>query len=500
MYGHNCVDSTQETVFEFLDVWHAAEVALGHTPREMRVDAVPNLNTPGLSQPNVLDATSSSCPKQLEGTMNMSHASNVPKTNSLATRMHRTSGQTPPVCNTTYDAALYSMFRRNFRCKSDETKSRVHIHTSKPSDFTRHPPYLFMCPVETLKIHHVTLGEERTEQGVIIGMTSEGKYHIYKDNGKAIIRRDVKPIGEYQMALRGMPPSSVQVDWQETQTEATDVQQPQSLPAPALQAQVPLGQDRQLRSHAQPQAAPPPPAPAKDTRHSPRLASASGASAAIAAAIEAYPESEHVQMFHDLVYQHHGDSVAVECSSLEQLDDARVSLLVAETALIDGHEISSAEFIAACSILSADATSRLEVSKASQTHDVYVKTDSGGYSIHVPQTKVEHSKSPQKDQWKISHGKAHMTIISDPRNYMIKKKTAKEMGGVIAPCVMEDKIKIDKANGHLQEYKSRLCYAQNVVDRVRKKMNKLEYHRLYNSDSDDLSLPSSLGHSLYWSS
>ena len=66
------------------------------------------------------------------------------------------------------------------------------------------------------------------------------------------------------------------------------------------------------------------------------------------------------------------------------------------------------------------------------------------------------------------------------------------MGGVIAPCVMEDRIKIDKATGHLQEYKSRLCYAQNVVDRVRKKINKLEYHRLYNSDSDDLAIKAAL--------
>ena len=613
LYVHNSVDSTQTTVFIFLDLWQSWETALEHKPVELRVDAVPNLNTPEFRQ---------ECARRYnlyvpEAAGNdHEHVARIEAAQDPVTRAADASYNRAnrPGLRFFLRARQYAAVKRNFRCSPNETKSRIHIHTGKPSDFTRHPPLLFFCPVEVIKIDKPILGGERTEQGVVIGLTAEHKYRIFKeDTGKVIIRRDVKPIGEYQMALRGMPPSSVQVNAL-SQTDDADFPPLQLLQPPAAQGRsqllrltpgydpLPEGtpllisfKDEQglwidypckiFKSHPQSNgkvltqvkwddqkwnddpewsarlfdlasqlhrwrqpaepaaAAAPVPAPtvahsavptrafgrgrpirqgvaiskpvttvvaptpltsntpsaaepiaeqAHDNRRSARLASLSGASAAIAAAIEVYPAEEHVELFHNLVYHHHGDAFAIECASIDRLDDARVSLLVAETAIIDGNEISSAEFVDACALLSADASSRLEVSKASQEKDVYIKTPSGGYMLHIPQNKKEHAESPQKDQWKVAQAKAHLTIISDPRNSLVKKRWVKSIDGIIAPWVAEDKAKRDMATGYLIELKTRLCYAQNVVDRVRLKLDKVEYHRLYNCDSDDLAVKAAL--------
>lgn len=101
-------------------------------------------------------------------------------------------------------------------------------------------------------------------------------------------------------------------------------------------------------------------------------------------------------------------------------------------------------------------------------------------------TKKEHDVSPQKVDWGVSHRKAHLAIVDDPRNSMIKVKHAKALGAVIAPCVMEDRAKIDRQTGFLLKLKSRICYDEARATRIKIKIGKQEYHMLYCNDSDDM--------------
>ena len=125
-------------------------------------------------------------------------------------------------------------------------------------------------------------------------------------------------------------------------------------------------------------------------------------------------------------------------------------------------EVSVLESIKACEeimpgVSSMLEISALEVSKASVEADVLIKTpDGNSYVLHVPQNKKEHDVSPQKVDWGVSHRKAHLAIVDDPRNSMIKVKHAKALGAVIALCVMEDRAKIDRQTGFLLKLKSRI--------------------------------------------
>ena len=204
--------------------------------------------------------------------------------------------------------------------------------------------------------------------------------------------------------------------------------------------------------------------------------------------IEAYPRDLHVGMFHDLVYHHHGDALSIECSSLEQLHDARVSLLVAEMACVDGLEIGAADFESYVDEVCPSARSGLECSKAVKVKEVLIKTPEGQYTQTVPSNKKEHAADPFKEHWDVSHNKAHMTVVSDPRNKMVTVEYAKSVGGIIAPTVMEDKLKTCPSTGYLLDYKSRLCYAQPRVDRIMIARGEVPVHQVYNSNSDDLSI------------
>ena len=105
-------------------------------------------------------------------------------------------------------------------------------------------------------------------------------------------------------------------------------------------------------------------------------------SAAVAAGIEALPESEHLQMFEQCVYQAYGEQLSVECVSLLEFERARVSLLVLEASMIEASvtlpELSSMEMLAsACEAVVPGSSRCLEVSKVAAERDVLVRAQDG---------------------------------------------------------------------------------------------------------------------------
>ena len=86
--------------------------------------------------------------------------------------------------------------------------------------------------------------------------------------------------------------------------------------------------------------------------------------------------------------------------------------------------------------------------------------------LHIPQNKKEHSESPEKDQWKVAHSKAHQSIMNDPRNSLVTKRWVKSIEGIVAPCVAEDKAKIDKETGELVELKKSCHQLQGTCWRL----------------------------------
>ena len=458
-------------------------------------------------------------------------------------------------------ARLYKLVTRNHLVKYDKTQSRFHHHTGRPNDFTSHPPLIFgvRCNVLIEREKRDGIGAQRYEECEVVGMTLENKYVLRKlDTGRRIVRRTVDPIDELELAQRGLP-SIVEVEDAEVQTDVADFVSsvPPAPPLKIVAGYEPLPDGTKLEvgfkdatgaivfypgvvkaSHPQtdgrvlteftwddpawaddpqwkgrlfdlasqhhPWRVPKVPIAAKPVvepnRRSMRLAQHSGATAAVTELIEAFPAHMHVELFHDAVYQHHGEMLEVACSSLHQLDAARTALHVAEASLIELRRVGEPEVSVleslpgTCEHVLAGAASMLEVAKATQLSTVRVNTpDGGSYVIHVPRNKKEHAASPQRDRWDVAFELAHRALVDDPRNSMVRQRDVKAAGGVIAPCVREDRIKLGRDNGYLDKFKSRLCYDQARVNRVRLKIGKEEHHRLYSTDADDISLKLFLG-------
>ena len=125
-YADSCKSSDQTSCFAFLDKWHAAEVALGHTPREVRVDAAPNLNTDlfreacaqryGVHVPPAAGDDHDWIPK--------CEAAQDPLTRCAEADIKRAEKGRGYFLL----AREYALLRRNFRVKSGATKSLLHLH------------------------------------------------------------------------------------------------------------------------------------------------------------------------------------------------------------------------------------------------------------------------------------------------------------------------------------------------------------------------------------
>ena len=84
-------------------------------------------------------------------------------------------------------------------------------------------------------------------------------------------------------------------------------------------------------------------------------------------------------------------------------------------------------------------------------------------------------------------------MVDDPRNALVRVLDVERAGHVIAPCVMEDSVKIDRATGYLDRFKSRLCYDQARVTRIKRKLGREEFFLLYFTDTDDITFKLFLG-------
>ena len=594
-YAQSVQSSNQESVLEFLDAWFAEESSkYGHTPCVLSVDAVPNLNTAdfraechrryGVFVPPAAGDDHEQIPH--------CEAAQDPLTRQAEADIKRAERSRSFFLL----ARAYAMVRRNARVKSGESKSRIHVHTGRPSDFSTHPFYVFGVRVNILiqREKRDGLGAQRYDEGVLVGVSSNMKYMVYKPStGVIVLRRDVDPIGEMQLALRGIPAGSTVAD-AGAQTECADFEelervQPRApLPPPVrvvagyapipddtrlelafkgddgvaifypgrvvksfpqesgkvlteiawddltwkddplwkgrvfdltsqhhpwrllhdavpmpvpVDPAVPLRRSARLATDAQVSVAQLVPLPevvmrpsCKPSNASVRLASETGASAAFALAVDMYSEREHVKLFEDTVYQHYGETVKVACASLLELDHARVALLAFEASLIEASltvaEMSSIEIVAAaCESVVPMSSARLEVSKVTASNDVLVKSDTGDtYTIHIPRNQKELDDSPWKTEWDVARRKAHLAMINDPRNSLVKVRDVKSKGAVVAPCVIEDSVKVFADTGKLEKFKSRFCYDQARVNRILVRIGKEEYHLLYCTDTDDVTL------------
>ena len=109
--------------------------------------------------------------------------------------------------------------------KYGQTRSRIHTHTGRPSDFSSHPPYLFGIDCTTLidSKEREGLGAQRYDECELVGMTANNKYILLKKaTGHRITRRDIIPTGELEVALRGIPAPCVTAEVQ-SQTDESDL-------------------------------------------------------------------------------------------------------------------------------------------------------------------------------------------------------------------------------------------------------------------------------------
>ena len=575
-YASSTKSSSQESCLNFLVQVYATEVSLGHTPKVLKVDAVPNLNTPSFRK-LVFEQFQVHVPTVGGGDHDhIPHceAAQDPATRRAEAMVKRASKPK----NYFILARIYAVILRNFCVKKGESKSRYHIHVGKPVDVTVHPPYSFGIDINVLvdKAARGGLAADRFEQCELVGLSAsvDSQYVVLRSSTRTVVlRRDVQPIGELQLAMQGIPSGGTAVD-AEVQVDVEDLPElPLPLPAappPAPSVKLVPGYDplpdgtplelgfkdehgatvfyggKIAKSHRQPsgkifteivwddaawaddpqwkgrlfdltsqhhpwrqlttQVAPVPPAGAPlppaskapseqkkrtpPTRASVRVAQQSGATAAVAAAVECLPSNKHVDAFHDEIFHHHGSKLEIECNSLEQLDDARRALLQTEAMIIDGQtfEVGAMEVVEGVRVR--------EVSAAAGRVKQLVKTSDGEYIIEVPRNKAEHAASPHKVSWDVSHDKAHLTMLNDRRNSLVKIKDVKAEGRVIAPCVMEDSIKVDRSSGYLDRFKSRLCYDEARVTKVKAKIGRQEYHHLYSNDTDQMTFKMFIGDAL----
>ena len=210
-FAHGLIvhSSNQQSVIDFLDVWHAAEVAFAHTPKALRVDAVPNFNTSDFRalcaaryQLHVPEAAGG----DHDGAIPRCEAAQDPFTRGAESMVKRAGKGASYFLL----ARLYKLVTRNHLVKYDKAQSRFHHHTGRPNDFTSHPPLIFgaRCNVLIEREKRDGIGAQRYEECEVVGMTLENKYVLRKlDTGRRIVRRTVDPIDELELAQRGLPSS-----------------------------------------------------------------------------------------------------------------------------------------------------------------------------------------------------------------------------------------------------------------------------------------------------
>ena len=187
---------------------------------------------------------------------------------------------------------------------------------------------------------------------------------------------------------------------------------------------------------------------------------------AVEAALDSCATAEQLDVFNATLYQALGDAGDdLSCASIEQMHDARSRLhrralygiakpiLQAENPQATAQQVCSAAY---------------ECAKASQSA-VHVNTPLGEAVYHVPRTKLDVQRSPQREQWLEADRRALDSILR-AGNRLVKISLAKALGAVVARTVTTRKMKIDQDTKELDKhdpFKSRHAFDDTFINKQR---------------------------------
>ena len=375
------------------------------------------------------------------------------------------------------DARIYFCRNRNLCTSRGESKSRLENHTSKPPDVGRLEPYIWGTTMTYVQEERLRDGkgnlDTRCPHGMLYGI-SGSSYLIYTDKGTSIKRgADVTaPLDELELLERGMP-AALREDDEHPEHVAQQLREDAE-----RRGDVPDGGevyesgDEQDEVQVMPpllgvSSSPPPAGPAapaakqpgrKDHFPPPTRADKDDPAAAgppskrlrsrVAKAINAIsvipvPCEEKVAMISDAIYCLGGDELH---SSYEQ----RVTYagdFEAYAAQVDafvGSEVPGGSFEA--HITEHDGP---ECCKAARNFTEVV-TDLGRAQLDVPATTQEVRDSPFSEEWGGADQRSVDVVHHAGCPYMALKK-AEAQGYIIAPSVVQRKLKIEKATGRLMK-------------------------------------------------
>lgn len=379
------------------------------------------------------------------------------------------------------DGRIYFCRNRNLCTSRGRDVSRLEHHTGIKPDVGKLVPYLFGTSMAYVQDEQLRDGkgnlDTRCPHGMLFGIKGSS-YLIYTDKGTAISRgADVcAPLDELLLLERGMPealreedgePADVAQQLGEDAQRRGDVpvggvvyesgdeaDEPQVMPplpgssasfepAPARAPAAPKG-----RRPREPKDYFPPPTRADEddptaagppsTRLRARVAQAINAVAVIP-----MQDAERVSMIESCVYTLCGDEAHEQFVAEVSFDGD----FEAYAAAVDGfvaRGVGDGSFESAVAVHEG-----AECNKAARNFTEVV-TDLGRANLDVPATMQEVRDSPFAEAWKAAIQKSVDVIHHAGCPYM-KLSEAEAQGIVIAPCVVQTKLKVDKATGRLAQ-------------------------------------------------
>ena len=220
MYDHLTCTSNQASLFEFLDIWHTNETALGHSPKVIIFDACPTWAFDPAFIP--LIATRYKCKAIIAAGGDHNRIPKLEAAQDPLTRMAEAMLKRRAWSKGFFlHARSYAVQIRNHKVAHHQRHTRIHRHTDKPSDATF---ILFgtTCAIlkDGLNSQRTEVGTERTDNADVIGFEPNArKYKLWKDDTKRIIYRiHPRPLNEMQLALVGIPAGGALIE-AEAQTD-----------------------------------------------------------------------------------------------------------------------------------------------------------------------------------------------------------------------------------------------------------------------------------------